>query len=138
MTGAAGPSNARQPIALGPLTHREVEQLGRLVNAFGFIGHQIIAMTSPGKSRQARDLLKKVRRQDEPLLKRLDQLAQSLRDESPLRLMNDIETAATDVVDNLNLARRCLGVCGFLGHCIVVYSRTEANLTVPDGAVSVH
>jgi hypothetical protein len=125
-------------ITLGSLTHREVEQPGRLVNAFGYVGQQIITMTSPVKYRQARDLLKKVQRQDEALLKRLDQLAQSVNDESPLRLIDDIQPTTMDVTGNLKIARRCFGVCGFLGHCIVVYSRVEATAIVPSSARSLH
>jgi hypothetical protein len=138
MTATPETSNISPAITLGPLTHREVEQLGRLVNAFGYVGHQIIALTSPAKYRQARDLLRKVKRQDEPLLTRLDELAQSIKDESPLRLIDDIQSTGTDVMQNLKLARRCLSVCGFLGHCIVVYSRVEATLTVPEGTRSLH
>jgi hypothetical protein len=127
MTATPETSNISPAITLGPLTHREVEQLGRLVNAFGYVGHQIIALTSPAKYRQARDLLT-----------RLDELAQSIKDESPLRLIDDIQSTGTDVMQNLKLARRCLSVCGFLGHCIVVYSRVEATLTVPEGTRSLH
>src|ERR1700757_137089 len=101
MADAVGQQRISQPITLGPLTHREIEQLGRLVNAFGAIGHQIIAATSADMSRRAHELLQKVRRQDEPFLKRLAELARSTNDESPLQLINDIKSTPGDVVEGL-------------------------------------
>jgi hypothetical protein len=138
MAAAAEQRRMSEEIALGPLTHREIEQLGRLVNAFGAMGQQVIAATSADMCQRAYELLRKVRRQDEPFLKRLDKLARLTNDESPLQLMSDIKSTPGDVVEGLKLARRCLGACLFFGHCTVLYSRTEATLAAPDVAKSWH
>jgi len=54
--------------------------------------------------RQARALLQKVKQQDQPFLQRLDELARSNKDESPLQLIEDIKQPVADVVAGLNLA----------------------------------
>ena len=138
MAAAVGQQSISEEITLGSLTHREIEQLGKLVNAFSAMGQQVIAATSADMCHRAHELLHKVRRQDEPFLKRLDKLARLTNDESPLQLMSDIKSTPGDVVEGLKLARRCLGACMFLGHCMVLYSRTEAILAAPDLAKSWH
>ena len=66
-----------------------------------------------------------VKKEDEALLKRLDELAREQSEESPLRLIEDLTRMPGDAAQMLTLLRRCLLVSAFLGHCIAQPSYAE-------------
>lgn len=105
----------------------ERERLGVLVNNFSIFATQILSQNSPDFCRTALANLAKVKKEDEALLKRLDELAREHSDESALRLIDDLPRVPTDLVQMLTIVRRCLLASAFLGHCL-------AQPTHPEGA----
>ena len=97
----------------------EAEVLGRLINGFGILGSQLYHLRRPDFYRRAYTILKECQTSNEELLKQLDIIARNQKDESPLRLIEDLETARSDAIAYLSMAQRCLLVCAFLGHYIV-------------------
>ena len=138
MAIAFGQEQVAQSVTVARFTNREVEQAARLINGLGIVGSQILFRCSAVLYRRAYALLQKIKQQDEPFLKRLDELARSSNDESALKLIDDLGSLSNDVAKNLNLARRCLAASAFLGHCIVVHVRTEATLVTPGQSRLVH
>jgi hypothetical protein len=99
-------------------TVTERERIGVLVNNIGFYAAQLMMQVSPELTKRALANLAKSKREDELLLKRLDEAAREQRDESPLRLIEDFARLPADVAQTLTLVRRCLLASAFLGHCI--------------------
>ncbi|HEV8032542.1 MAG TPA: hypothetical protein VGP42_16140 [Stellaceae bacterium] len=99
-------------------TPTERERLGVLVNNISFYGTQLINQTGPDLTRQALVNLAKVKKEDEVLLKRLDELTREQSEESPLRLIEDLARIPGDIAQMLTLVRRCLLASAFLGHCL--------------------
>lgn len=100
------------------LSPAEVDTLGKLVNNFGILGSQLIQRSRPDWHRSAFANLQRVKASDEPLVRRVDQLARISGDEGALRLIEDLEKSPEDTLQCLTLARRCLLASAFLGHCI--------------------
>jgi gamma-glutamyl:cysteine ligase YbdK (ATP-grasp superfamily) len=99
-------------------TPTERERLGVVVNNVSFYASQLINGTDAALTRRALANLATVKREDDALLKRLDELAREQGDESPLRLIEDLVRVPSDAAQMLALARRCMLVAAFLGHCI--------------------
>lgn len=99
-------------------TPKERERLGVLVNNISFFGTQLIHQTEAQLTRRALANLATVKKEDDALLKRLDELAREQGEESPLRLIEDLTRMPGDAAQMLTLLRRCLLVSAFLGHCI--------------------
>ena len=96
----------------------EREKLGVLVNNFCIFATQFINQDGPALSTRALVNLGKVKKENEDLLRRLDELARESGDESPLRLIEDLTRVPTDVAQMLTLVRRCLAASAFIGHCM--------------------
>src|SRR6266404_5324996 len=103
-------------------TAGEIEILGKVVNSLGIMGSQILLRQRPELYLQAHANLRKCRKDSEELLKRLDDMARQSKDESALRIIEDLDVVPEDAVQSLHIARRCLLASAFLGHCIVLYS----------------
>lgn len=99
-------------------TPTERERLGVLVNNISFYATQLINQTGPELTRRALANLALLKKENEALLKRLDEIAREHNDESPLRLIEDLTRVPGDVAQMLALVRRCLLASTFLGHCI--------------------
>jgi hypothetical protein len=106
-------------------TPKERERLGVMVNNVSFFGTQLIHQTGADLTRRALGNLATVKKEDEPLLKHLDELAREQGEESPLRLIEDLTRMPGDAAQILALVRRCLLVSAFLGHCIAQPSHLE-------------
>lgn len=100
------------------LTATEREKLGALVNNISVYAAQIIASTPAGLVTTALDNLTKLKREQEELIKRVDELAREHGEESPLRLLEDVHRVPADVAQLLTLVRRCLAASAFLGHLL--------------------
>ena len=99
-------------------TATERERLGVFINNLSMLAAQMMLQSSPEFSRRALANLAKIRSDDGPLLKRLDELARESGDESPLRLIEDLARQPTDIAQMMTTVRRCLLASAFLGHCI--------------------
>jgi len=75
--------------------------------------------------------LQKCRGEHEELLKRLDHAARQSKDESALRLIEDLETMPADAMQSLHAARRCLLAAAFLGHCIAAHNHPPRAAVAP-------
>jgi hypothetical protein len=106
-------------------TPTEKERLGVVVNNLSYYATQLITQTGPELTRRALANLAVVKKENEALLKRLDEIAREHNDESPLRLIEDLAKVPGDVAQMLALVRRCLLASTFLGHCIAQPNRTE-------------
>ena len=91
------------------LTASEIETLGMIVNALGVTGSQLILRHRPELYLHAQANLQKCRGEHEELLKRLDHAARQTKDESALRLIEDLETMPADAMQSLHAARA--GAC---------------------------
>jgi hypothetical protein len=99
-------------------TPAERKRLGVLINNISFFGSQLISQTGPALTRCALANLAKATKEDDVLLKRLDEMARGHNEESPLRLIEDLARGSGDVAQMLTLVQRCMLVSAFLGHCI--------------------
>ena len=115
-------------------TTSEIEILGKVVNSLGIMGSQILLRHRPELYLQAHANLRKCRNDSEELLKRLDHMARQSKDESALRIIEDLDVIPEDAAQSLHVARRCLLASAFLGHCIASYShpRTETVVRLQD------
>ena len=100
------------------LTATERERLAVIVNNLCFYASQIILQGSPVLSQRALANLAKMKKEEEALLKRLDEVAREQGDESLLRVIEDLARLPTDVSQMMTLVRRCLLASAFLGHCL--------------------
>jgi len=110
----------------------DTEAIGKLINGFGILGSQLQLRQRPDFRQKAAENLLFYRDQYGDLLSRLDRVARRNKDESPLRLIEDLDIPVTDAFGYLTLARRCLLVCAFLGHClstIVIVQPTEKAIS---------
>jgi hypothetical protein len=113
------------------LTASEIETLGMIVNALGVAGSQLILRHRPELYLHAQANLQKCRGEHEELLKRLDHAARQSKDESALRLIEDLETLPADAMQSLHAARRCLLAAAFLGHCIAAHNHPTRAAVAP-------
>jgi hypothetical protein len=97
---------------------KERERVGVLVNNICFFATQLIQQTSADLTRRALANLATVKKDDEDLLKCLDELARGQGEESPQRLIEDLARMPSDAVQLLTVLRRCMLVSSFLGRCI--------------------
>jgi hypothetical protein len=81
----------------------ERERLGVLVNNLGVYAAQLMLQTSPEFSRHASANLARAKTEDEPLLKRLDELAREQGGESSLRVIEDTSRMPGEVAQTLTL-----------------------------------
>jgi len=125
--GAAGRQGTSELFLLAP----EIEILGRIINALGVAGSQLILRHRPELYLKAQVNLRKFKAENEDLLKRLDQLARRSKDEGALRLIEDLEILPLDAVQSLQGARRCLLAAAFLGHCIAMHSHPPNAAVAP-------
>lgn len=117
------------PVAL-TFTAAERERIGVLINNISIYVAQILSNTA-GTNVTTRALanIAKVRRENEDMLRRLDEFAREHFEESPLRLIEDLPRVPLDVAGLLTLVRRCAMASAFLGHCL-------AQPTDPEPAAS--
>ena len=111
-------------------TAGEIEILGKVVNSLGIMGSQILLRHRPELYLQAHANLRKCRNDSEELLKRLDHMARQSKDESALRIIEDLDVMPEDATQSLHIARRCLLASAFLGHCIAAYSHPRSETVV--------
>ena len=111
-------------------TAGEIEILGKVVNSLGIMGSQILLRHRPELYLQAHANLRKCRNDSEELLKRLDHMARQSKDESTLRIIEDLDVMPEDATQSLHIARRCLLASAFLGHCIASYSHPHSETVV--------
>ena len=83
-----------------------------------FYAAQVMLRTSPELLNRALANLTKVKNEEEPLLRRLDEIAREQGDESPLRVIEDLAHHPNDVAQTMTVVRRCLLASAFLGHCM--------------------
>ena len=102
-----------------------------LVNSLGIVGSQLILRHRPDLYLQAHANLRKCGGEHEDLLKRLDHFARQSKDESALRLIEDLDIMPADAVQSLQAARRCLLAAAFLGHCIAAHSHPATAALAP-------
>ena len=111
-------------------TASERERLGVVVNNLAIYAAQLLLQTSSELSIRALANLAKVKNEDDALLKRLDEAARELGDESPLRLIEDLARRPADVAQQLTLVRRCVLASAFMGHCLAQPTyRTHQQVT---------
>jgi hypothetical protein len=99
-------------------TAAEREKMAILVNNICIYATQLIVHDGVGFATRALANLAKVKKENEDLLKRLDQLARESGDESPLRLIEDLTRMPSDMAQMLTVVRRCLAASAFIGHCL--------------------
>ena len=99
-------------------TSSERQRLGVLVNNISFYATQLISQTAPELTKRALANLAAVKKDEEALLKRLDEIAREQGEESPLRLVEDFTKLPSDAAQMLALMCRCLLAAAFLGHCL--------------------
>jgi hypothetical protein len=99
-------------------TATERERMAVLINNLCFYASQLVIQNSAEISQRALLNLSKIKNEHEPLLKRLDEVAREQRDESPLRVIEDLVRLPNDVTQMIRLVRRCLLASAFLGHCL--------------------
>jgi len=97
----------------------------------GIAGSQLILRHRPELYLHAQANLQKCRGEHEELLKRLDHAARQSKDESALRLIEDLETLPADAMQSLHAARRCLLAAAFLGHCIAAHNHPTRAAVAP-------
>ena len=107
-------------------TATEREKMGALVNNLSVFAAQIIAQTGSELSSRATANLAKLKKDQEELLKRLDELAREHGEESPLRVIEDLPRVPVDLAQMLTMVRRCLSVASFLGHLLAQSTHPEA------------
>jgi hypothetical protein len=96
-------------------TVTEREKMAVVVNNLCFYASQLMLQGPPDIAQRALLNLRKLKKEDEALLKRL---AREQGDESPLRVIEDLARLPSDVVQIMKLVRRCLLASAFLGHCL--------------------
>jgi hypothetical protein len=109
----------------------ELGKLARLVNALAIIGAQLIGRHPPDHYQRAHINLRNFRRNNKELLEKIHSMAGESRDESALRLAEDLERMPPDVIQALALARRCLLASAFLGHCIAASDQPHIQTDAP-------
>src|ERR1700730_2816993 len=82
-------------------TAGEIEILGKGVNSLGIMGSQILLRHRPELYLQAHANLRKCRKDSEELLKRLDHMARQSKDESALRIIEDLDVIPEDAAQSL-------------------------------------
>jgi len=97
-------------------TATERERMAVVVNNLCFHASQLMLQGSPDIAQRALLNLGKLKKEDEALLKRLDEIAREQGDESPLRVIEDLARLRSDVAHIMRLVRRCLLASAFLGH----------------------
>ena len=120
------------------LTPTEREKLGALVNNISIYGAQLIMANRPELSTKALSNLRKLKREQEELIKRVDELARDQNEESPLRLIEDLPKVPSDVAQILTLVRRCLSAGGFLGHLLAQPAYPDVAAEAADGEKRLH
>jgi hypothetical protein len=116
----------------------ERERLGVLVNNISVYATQLIQQGGSAVTMRALANLARVKKENEDILRRLDELAREQTDESPLRLIEDLAVVPTDVAQMLTLVRRCLMTSAFLGHCIAQPSHAESASEIPNEGKRLH
>ena len=99
-------------------TAAEREKIGVLINNISVYAAQIVSHNAPEFSTLALANLAKVKKDQDELLRRLDELAREQNEESALRLIEDLPRVSADIGQMLSLVRRCLLASGFLGHLL--------------------
>ena len=99
------------------MTVAEGEVLAKLINGFGMLGAQMLSRTRPDLCARAIGNLKDCRDTYGDVFKKLHALSRRQGDESPLRMIEDIEIQPADTIGYFRIAQRCLLACAFLGHC---------------------
>src|SRR4051794_11111701 len=120
------------------LTALEREKLGVLVNNIGVYASQLMHQDLPGIATRALANLAKFKAENEDLLKRLDEAAREIGDQSPLRLVEDLARTPTDMGQMLTVVRRCVVASAFLGHCIAQPSNGGPHLGSVSAPTVVH
>lgn len=108
-----------------PFTSAERQRLGVLINNISFFGSQLISQTEPELTARALANLAKATKQDKVLLNCLDELAREHKEESPLRLLEDLARVRGDVAQMLTIVRRCMLASAFLAHWIAQSNYAE-------------
>ena len=106
-------------------TPLEAERIGMLINNIAMFAAQVVHRNVPEFARLSVENLMSMKVEDEALLKRLDEMARQQGDESSLRLIEDLAAAPADMLQSLNLVRRCAMAVAFLGHCIATPRQTQ-------------
>jgi len=109
-------------------TTTEREKLGVLVNNISIYATQLVMRGGSEILMRSLTNLAKLRKEQEDLLKRLDELAREQNEESPLRVIEDLRTVPVDLAQMLTLVRRCLLASAFLGHLLAqpIHPQEEA------------
>ena len=115
------------PLRMG-FTTTEREKLGVLVNNISIYATQLVMRGGSEILMRSLTNLAKLRKEQEDLLKRLDELAREQNEESPLRVIEDLRTVPVDLAQMLTLVRRCLLASAFLGHLLAqpIHPQEEA------------
>lgn len=119
-------------------TPAERKRLGVLINNISFFGSQLISQIRPELTGCALANLAKATKEDDVLLKRLDEMARGHNQESPLRLIEDLARGPGDVAQMLTLVRRCLLASAFLGHCVAQPNCAEMPAGQPSAQKRLH
>lgn len=101
-------------------TAADVEVMAKIVNNVGIYASQILHNHRSDLAQRSLINISKIKKDDDGLLKRLDQMAREQGDESPLRLIEDLSRLPANVTGLLELVRRCLLTTAFLGHCMAL------------------
>ena len=120
------------------LTATEREKLGALVNNISIHAAQLITRTSSELFTRAVANLVKMKNEHEDLIKRVDELAREQNEESPLRLIEDLQRVPADVAQMLTVVRRCLSASAFLGHLLAQPSLSQPAGEPPERQTRLH
>jgi hypothetical protein len=113
------------------LSMADVEPVAKLINGFGILGSQLQSRQRPDLYQRAVQNLVYYRQHHGDLLARLHAIARKTKDESPKRLIEDFDMPIPDAMTYLALARRCLLVCAFLGHCLTMIATVQPAVRSP-------
>jgi hypothetical protein len=117
----------------GDFTADEIRRLATLINCLSLIGGELLAQRT-GLLKTGYANLAKFKNENKGLLEEVHSLALKHNAVSALRLSEDLAQGATDAIQILDLARRCLLASVFLSHCIATSGKEPSFAVAEDVA----
>ena len=114
----------------------QAKTIAKLINNLCVAGSQIMQMDQPDIWHKACVNLRDLQKNNRDLVKILDELGLSLKEEGTSSVIDNLDKRANDAAGILSLTRRCLNACAFLAHCVAVGEITPSP--IPEGGPVIH
>ena len=116
----------------------QAKTIAKLINNLCVTGSQIMQMDRPAIWHKACETPRELRNNNRDLVKMLDGIGQSLKEEKISSVIDNLDQRANDAAGILSLTRRCLNSCAFLAHCVATCEITLVRTMQEDEAAIIH